>query len=72
MMRFAEHRAPRHEDEDIFAHPKPDDPRVEPWLDNLVTLGVIDANGSFLKPRGKIMRGVSQGNYLWRLEWEES
>jgi len=70
MKMVAEHSAPIHPGEDILEHPKGDDPRVIPWLEELKRLGVIDKDGIMIK-KATLLRGVGPEGYLWRMEWEE-
>lgn len=74
-MPIARHCAPIHEGEDILSPPKHDDPRVKPWMDLLISLGVIDSAGTTLKPATILRRGIGPGIgpgvYLWEVEWQE-
>lgn len=66
-MNVIEHKVPMlPTDTDV---PKASDPRVKPFLDQLVEHGVMKPDGTSLKPCN-LKRGIQDDNWVWRIEWD--
>jgi hypothetical protein len=45
------------------------DPRVKPWFDHLIELGVVDRDGLLLID-ATIRRGIGPSGYLFQITWQ--
>lgn len=61
--------------ESPMVFPGPEDPRWQPFYENLKRLGVMNEAGVITKPCVRVRRGFYPGGpfgfYVWRADWHE-
>lgn len=59
--------------ESPMRHPEGDDPRLQPFMENLHRHGVINDHGVITKPCLFLRKGImvhnNIGHYIWRAKW---